>query len=117
MSSWVRFAPMTPAMIAVSKIGPLLERSPLSRSAAATEAGKCTRASATAVRLVAVLSLTSTMVGRRSASKCEKLMLAADVVHLDLPLAADLRRALRDAPQLAVAIVPTLPGAPDHLQD
>ena len=40
ISSWVRFAPMTPATMAVSKIGPLLERSPLSRSAAATAAGK-----------------------------------------------------------------------------
>src|SRR5580658_7336254 len=117
MSSWVRFAPMTPATMAVSKIGPLLERSPLSRSAAATEDGKCTRASAIAVRLVAVLSLTSTMVGRRSASKCEKVMLAADVVHLDLLFIAGSRRAERDAPQLAVAIVPPLPGAADHLQE
>src|ERR1700733_12603129 len=117
MSSWVRFAPMTPATMAVSKIGPLLERSPLSRSAAATEAGKCTRASATAVRLVAILSLTSTMVGRRSASRCEKLMLAADVVHLDLLFAAGLLGTQRDAPQLAVAVVPPLPGSADHLQE
>src|SRR6202044_4166085 len=83
--SWVRLAPMTPATIAVSNTGPLGERSPLSRSAAATAGGNCTRASAVALRSVAALPLTSTIVGRRLASKCEKVILsAADVVHLDL---------------------------------
>ena len=64
ISSCVRFAPMTPATMAVSNTGPLGERRPFSRNAAATFGGKWTRAWAVALRRVAVLSLTSTMVGR-----------------------------------------------------
>jgi hypothetical protein len=41
---------------------------------AATLGGNLTRDSATAVRLVDDLSLTSTMVGRCSSSRCEKVM-------------------------------------------
>ncbi len=65
---------MTPATMAVSNTGPFGERMPLARSAALTAGGKRTCASATAVRLVGNFSLTSTMVGRCSLSRCENVM-------------------------------------------
>src|SRR5882757_7778798 len=114
ISSWVRLAPMTPATMAVSNTGPFGERRPLSRSAAATAAGKRTRASATAVRLVVGFSVTSTMVGRCSLSRCENVMSAADVVHLDL-LGGRLDAA-QFVPQFAVAIGALEPSTPDHIQ-
>ena len=64
MSSWVRLAAMTPAMMAVSNTGPFLVRWPLARSATDTARGSCRRASATAVRSVTSLAPTSTIVGR-----------------------------------------------------
>src|ERR1700722_18551826 len=102
MSSCVRFAAITPATMAVSNTGPLAERRPFSRNAAATDAGKCTRASAVAVLWDASLALTSTIVGRCSASKWVKLTSSsADVIHLDF---ARLAVGMRRAAQFAVAI-------------
>src|ERR1022692_3527749 len=105
---------MTPATIAVSNTGPLGERRPLSRSASATAWGNSTRASASAVRLLAVLSLTSTIAGRRSESTCENVMeSSADVIHFDLLFgiaAAAQRIAL-----FAVAVRSIEPGAANQL--
>src|SRR5271165_2121920 len=115
MSSCVRFAPMTPATIAVSKTGPFAERRPCSRKASATCGGKRTVVSATAVRLTVVLSLTSTIVGRCSESKCENGMtLTADVIHFDF--LGRMRAAAQFVALLAVAIGATHPSAPHQLR-
>ena len=74
MSSWVRLAPMTPATMAVSNIGPFGDRKPPPRSTSATAAGNRTRLSATAVRCEALLAPTSTMVGRSPASMWVNVM-------------------------------------------
>src|SRR3984957_16264036 len=107
---------MAPATIAVSKTGPFGERRPLSRSAAATAGGNRTRASALAVLLVGVLSLTSTMAGRRSASKCVNVMgSTADVVHLDLLRPGS--GAAQLLAQFAVAVGTAAPDAANQLQN
>src|ERR1700722_5047058 len=107
---------MTPAMIAVSKTGPFGERKPPARSAAATVGGKRTRASAVAVLLVGVLSLTSTMAGCCSASRWVRVMKStADVIHLDF-----LSRRIgtpQFLAQLAVAIGAAVPHAAHQLQN
>ena len=72
ISSCVRLAAITPAMMAVWNTGPFALLKPLPRSASATLAGNNTRASATAVRLVTALSATSTMVGWFCESRWEK---------------------------------------------
>src|ERR1700722_11940536 len=112
MSSCVRFAAITPATMAVSKTGPLAERRPFSRSAAATACGKCTRASAVAVLRVASLPPTSTIVGRCSASRCVKLKVStADVEHFDLLTTAQ----AQFAAHFTVAIGALLPGGANQL--
>src|ERR1700722_13248957 len=107
---------MTPAMIAVSKTGPFGERKPPARSAAATAGGNRPRASAVAVLLVGVLSLTSTMDGCRSASRWVRVMeSAADVIHLDF-----LGRRIgtpQFLAQFAVAIGAAVPHAAHQLHD
>src|SRR3984885_10379053 len=107
---------MTPAMIAVSKTGPFGERRPPARSAAATAGGKRTRASAVAVLLVGVLSLTSTMAGCRSASRWVRVIgSTADVIHLDF-----LGRRVgtpQFLAQLAVAVGAAVPYAAHQLHD
>ena len=76
ISSWVRFAPMTPATMAVSNTGPLAERSAAVAQRRGNRGGKLhARLRGGACACVAALSLTSTMVGRCSASRCEKLMI------------------------------------------
>src|SRR3984957_17588044 len=107
---------MAPATIAVSKTGPFGERRPRSRSAGATAGGNRTRASALAVRLVGVLSLTSTMAGRRSASKGGNVMgAAAGVINLDI-LRAGVGAAQMLA-QFAVAVGTATPDAADQVQN
>src|ERR1700722_2219606 len=107
---------MTPATTAVSKTGPFGERKPPARSAAATVGGKRTRASAVAVLLVGVLSLTSTMAGCCSASRWVRVMEStADVIHLDF-----LGRRIgtpQFLAQLAVAIGAAVPHAAHQLHD
>ncbi len=77
ISSCVRLAASTPAMIAVSNTGPFFVRCPLRLSSRATLAGSCSSASALASRRVTALSPTSTMVGRLAASRCVSFCLRA----------------------------------------
>src|SRR5689334_4756020 len=90
MISCVFFAAITPATMAVSKIGPFFVRWPVRRSSRATADGSLTQASALASRRLACFEPTSTMVGRLAGSRCVSLGrrvaigLATDVVHLDL---------------------------------
>src|SRR5580692_7041065 len=115
ISSWVRFAPMTPAMMAVSNTGPFGERKPPSRSAAATAGGKRTWASAVAVLCVAALPPMSTMAGCRLASTWVRVICStADVVHFDLLSLG--RRAAEFFAQFAVAIGAVAPDAADQFQ-
>ena len=118
MSSAVRLAAITPAMMAVSNTGPLAVRCPLACSARATAAGKAMRASASATRWVTVLSPTPTIVGRRAASRwvspalLRRLVIAADasttdVVHFDACRAVQVNAAA----QFAVTISAPQPAS------
>src|SRR5258705_697275 len=108
--SCVRFAAMTPAMTAVSMIGPFSDANPGARRVFTISAGKRTRASAMAVRSVIAFSPTSTMVGRlRSSIWVSFAMSAADVIHLDLAQRMFARAQARA--QFAVAVGPFLPHA------
>src|SRR6185437_11663288 len=97
MSSCVRFAAMTPEMIAVSKTGPFFVRCPLARSAVVTLRGRRTLASATASRWLASFVPTST-----------------DVEHLDL--AGPCGRLPLRLPPLAVVVGPIHPDATQRLE-
>src|SRR5690606_14071283 len=117
ISSWVRLTAMVPATIAVSTMPPLALRSPLSRSWAATAAGKRTLHSATASRAVTALPDTSTMVGRPEGSIWVSPALpgvdldinsAANEEHLDPPAGAAGAAAL-----FAVAVGAARPQAAD----
>src|SRR5277367_102269 len=117
----VFLAAMTPAMIAASNTGPFWVRCPLRRSASATAAGNCTRASASALRWLTALAPTSTMVGWLAASRwlkpwrldlraVAKAGSAADVIHFD----ARCRARAQYQPLLAIAIRPPVPELADH---
>src|SRR6478736_1802866 len=124
ISSWVRLAASTPAMMAVSNTGPFLVRWPLRTSSRATFAGSFTSASALASRRVTSLPPTSTMVGRFAASRCVRRVArlaigktgasAADVVHLDLGVVV--AAGAQDHALLAVAVLALRPGAAQDAQ-
>src|SRR5262245_10011440 len=93
--SWVFFAAMTPATMAVSNTGPFFVRWPVRLSARATAGGSLTVASALASRKLALLAPTSTMVGRLAASRWVSFgmvvvsglaaaNLTTNIVHFDL---------------------------------
>src|SRR5579875_3748251 len=111
MSSCVRFAAITPAMMAVSKTGPFFVRWPARRSAVTTLRGSRIRASAEATRCVTSFAPTSTMVGRLRASRW--VSSAANVVHLDLALLSGGTAQARA--QLAVAVGARTPEAADQV--
>src|SRR4051812_41638108 len=117
MISWVFFAAMTPATMAVSKTGPFFVRWPVRASSRATAAGSLTIASAEASRDVALFSPTSTIVGRLRGVRCVSLFgrftgLATDVVHLDL---VQVGRVAQGGALLAVSVRPRRPDATDRL--
>src|SRR5690349_19177004 len=118
--SWVRFAAMTPAMMAVSNTGPFFVRWPVRASSRATAGGNLTVASAEASREVAVFAPTSTKTGRFAASRwvsfCRLLAMGpstADVVHLDFVQVCSVTH--RGA-QLAVPVATSAPDAANEFE-